>query len=88
MTDLQSQLSKPATAKGVTMSTKPAVYTTYYRGIQITMTSTDSGWTLRIGGRPVLFDLIFLDFSPAFALVDMFVAMGRLPSKSLENWRT
>ena len=58
------------------MSTERAVYTTYYRGIEIQMESTDTGWTMWIAGQPRLFDLIFLDFGPAYSLIDMFVAMG------------
>lgn len=78
MVNLQSQLPKPETAKGVTMSTERAVHTTYYRGIQIQMKSTDTGWTMCLAGQPVLFDLIFLDFAPAFALVDMLIVMGKI----------
>ena len=60
------------------MSTECAVYTTYYRGIEIQMESTDTGWTMWIAGAPALFGLIFLDYSPAYSLIDMFVAMGRV----------
>ena len=59
-----------------------AIHTSYYRGFQCLLTSSDTGWTVWVNGSPILFDMIYCDFRPAYSWVDLLVvfAGGVLPT--------
>ena len=54
----------------------PVVLTHTYRNHECVMQATDTGWTIHVEGKPILFDLIHCDWTPAFAWVDLKLAMA------------